>query len=550
MATETLSTSTEDVSAINEKNKKILDALDITDPKGEELKKVIGELSKPEVLASIQDATKATIHNSALVIMNSGWPNNDRERLILQLQARLFPSVALNMKIEQTAKPSESLKGIIKQDGTIDTEALKNLSTDQIREKMGKLNKADIKKLVGSLEGIDWLLKQTLMQVVTPFVETMVQNGFSLESATDVDFLSKNGSEKTKKVIEDWKTKVGEKPFDNGKKYIIKWENILPLSNEKWELTAAGIDISKINTVDPKSGAEQLKKQLPANFDKAKFGEFINNLMKSDSKLFKWLGEILKIFWALLGIDFGEKTEAWKEKLNGKQKRELLVKIGKKNDDYDVSTFFDTTWNPVDKKDDLGFQKYLGDIDKILWPGYVTKSPDGKLFIFDKRITEGALTLQGTYKIEPKTGKFDAASITKLLEKMDPDWKLIETPQAPAPGPAPAPAQNAPESISEQPHKLKWIMEELRGLDFSAIRKSKDLTQKIQAAFGIQNENWYGPRTINAVKQFQINELKMEAWNLSNQADWKIWKYTVDKFFEVFKKWMTQPQKAPDPKPA
>jgi hypothetical protein len=40
--------------------------------------------------------------------------------------------------------------------------------------------------------------------------------------------------------------------------------------------------------------------------------------------------------------------------------------MGKKNDDYDVTSFFDVTGNPIDKKDDPGFQKYLGDIDKIL----------------------------------------------------------------------------------------------------------------------------------------------------------------------------------------
>jgi hypothetical protein len=58
--------------------------------------------------------------------------------------------------------------------------------------------------------------------VVTPFIETMVQNGFSIEDARDVDFLEKNAGENTKKIISEWKAKTEGKAFENGKKYIIK----------------------------------------------------------------------------------------------------------------------------------------------------------------------------------------------------------------------------------------------------------------------------------------------------------------------------------------
>lgn len=63
-----------------------------------------------------------------------------------------------------------------------------------------------MKKLLASLDKIDnSLLKNTVMQVVAPFIETMIQNGFSLDTQDDIAFLEKNGSEKTKTAIAAWK---------------------------------------------------------------------------------------------------------------------------------------------------------------------------------------------------------------------------------------------------------------------------------------------------------------------------------------------------------
>ena len=91
-------------------------------------------------------------------------------------------------------------------DGTVNTESLKNLSPDQIKEKIGKMNKADIKLLVASINSVsDGILLQTIKQVITPFVETMVANGYSIEGGDDISFLENNGSEKTKQIITEWK---------------------------------------------------------------------------------------------------------------------------------------------------------------------------------------------------------------------------------------------------------------------------------------------------------------------------------------------------------
>lgn len=516
-----------DQSRLELQNQKILDAISKSDVKPEDIDQISADLSTPEKVQEIRDITKEALRKAWETLSQRKWPLTPREQKIIDLYNRLFAWEFLQKTLTATNKPSGSLSGIMNPDGTVNTESLKNLSPDQIKEKIGKMNKADIKLLVASINSVsDGILLQTIKQVITPFVETMVANGYSIEGGDDISFLENNGSEKTKQIITEWKKTAWEDAFKEGKKYIIKGEKIIPLTTEWWALTKAGIDVSKINTVDPKAGAEQLKRQLPAWFDSTKFGDMVKTLLKSDSKLFKGLGEILKIFCAFLGIDLSEKKEASKEKLSGKQKRELLVKMGKKNDDYDITSFFDTKWDIIDKKDDPGFKKYLADIDKILWPGALTKSGDGKLFVYDKAITELTLGMQEAYKIQPKTGKLDASSIAKLLEKMDSEWRLIEAvpPQA-----APAPVA-APEKPPEAPkHKFADLYEWLKNkTSYEDIKNDTAARKLIQSTVWV-TEDTYGPKTKAAVKEFQVRELSMQKTNskMENFADWFFWPKTI-----------------------
>lgn len=514
-------------SQIDENNRKVLDALDLSDPSWEQLKKIVAEMSKPEVFAKIQDVTKATIHNSALAIMRAGWPNTEREKAILQLQARLFPSIALNMKLEQTAKPSGNLNWIIKADRTVDTDALKNLSPDQIREKIGKLNKADIKLVMASLDTLEsGLLKQTIMQVVTPFVETMVQNGYTIEDSSDIDFLQKNAGLWTKGLITAWSISNRDTLFDWKKKYLLKWDKILPLNNEKWELTKAGIDISKINTVDLKASAQELRKQLPATFDKVKFGEVINNFLKSDNKLLKWIGDILKFFWALLGIDFGEKWEASKEKvLEPKEKRALLESMLKKDGPYDVSSFFDAaTWKISGRNDDPKFQLYLADIDRIVWPGVVTKWNDGK-YVYNDELMGKIRVFQLNHRVQELTGKLDSDGIAALLKNLDSDGKIIQAPNAPAPAATTAPAATERATETREKHALADLFLPLKNKTTQELLSDKSLLKAIADQIGNKAK----------VIQFQISLwLRSDDPDKAKRPDGKIWAETVKAYFAKY----------------
>ncbi|GAB0174390.1 MAG: hypothetical protein HHAS10_02690 [Candidatus Altimarinota bacterium] len=446
-----------DQSRLEQQNQRILDAISKSDIKPEDIDQISTELSSPDKIKEIRDATKEALRKAWETLSQKKGPLTPREQKIIDLYNRLFSAELIQKTLVATNTPSESLKGIIKPDGTLDSDAIKDLSPDQIREKIGKLNKADVKKLLTSLDKIDnSLLKNTVMQVVTPFIETMLQNGFSLETQDDIAFLEKNGSEKTKTAIAAWKKGAGDDPFKDGKKYIIKGEKILPLSNEKGELTTAGIDISKINTVDPKAGAEQLKKQLPPNFDRAKFGEFVNNLLKSDSKIFKGIGDILKIFGALLGIDFGQKIETGKEKPLDKKEKIALLKdmLNPANGRYNLSS---GTINYASE----GGQKFLEDIGKLgFGEGLPDKGPDGK-YTYSQKLIKAVSEFSTKLGISPAVEILNEEGLKKILAKLE-----SSTDQNPQQQP-PAPAERTPEKPTRHPLADKF-------------ERFKDLTDKNQ----------------------------------------------------------------------
>jgi hypothetical protein len=50
----------------------------------------------------------------------------------------------------------------------------------------------------------------------------MIQNGMSIENEDDLKFIERFSSDETKATLIELKRQFGEKPFENGKRYVIK----------------------------------------------------------------------------------------------------------------------------------------------------------------------------------------------------------------------------------------------------------------------------------------------------------------------------------------
>jgi hypothetical protein len=138
--------------------------------------------------------------------------------------------------------------------------------------------------------------------------------------------------------------------------------------------------------------------------------------------------------------------------------------------------------------------------------------------------------LQVTYKVQPKTAKFDAPSIKKLLDNMDAEWRVIEAGQA-QPTPAAAAPAVAPDKGLEAPkHQYAKLYEWLKDkTSYEAIKNDPQARKLIQEAVWWVKEETYWPNTKAAVKEFQVRELSMQKNNskLENFADGFFWPKTI-----------------------
>jgi hypothetical protein len=233
----------------------------------------------------------------------------ESDRSILRLFAILHPELAITARLEATSKPSGKITAVLNGDGgALNFEEFKKLTKEQIQELFRNINKWDLLALARSIpdtkpELIDPASFDLLKSSISATMNSMIQSGMSISSEEDIQMIERYSSAESKATLIEFRKIFGEKPFDSGKKYHMQWARIEPLTTADGKLTK-GIDISKINTLDIKASAEQMKKQLGWSFDKTQFAETISKFLKSDLKVFKWLSEFLKIFATLLGIDF------------------------------------------------------------------------------------------------------------------------------------------------------------------------------------------------------------------------------------------------------
>lgn len=497
----------------------VKDKIQIWDLKDTDISKVTTLLDTP----AANDAFKKTIHQAysteVMTRIQQKPALTESDRSIMRLFAILHPELAITARLEATSKPSGKITAVLNSDGgALKFEEFKKLTNEQIQELFRNINKWDLLALARSIpdtkpELIDQPSFDLLKSSISASMNSMIQSGMSVTSIEDIQMIERYWSAESKGVLIEFKRNFGDAAFDWGKKYFIQWSRIEPLTMADGKLTK-GIDISKINTLDIKASTEQIKKQLWWSFDKTQFAETISKLLKSDLKVFKWLSEFLKIFATLLGIDFGENNDASKEKpLEAKQKRELLMKMGKANESYDVSTFFDIVWWLQTEVKDPKFQLYLADIDKIIGPNAVKKAEDGKTFLFDDVLKEKIKGYQTALKMPSPTWRFDMASIAVMLTRLDAEGKIIDAPQV-APPKAPDLIRETAPAIAEAPkHRFSPLYEKLSSkTSFEDIKSDPVARRMIQELVGV-TEDIYWPKTRAAVKNFQVTELGMSKLN-------------------------------------
>lgn len=497
----------------------VKEKIKIWDLKDIDISKVSTLLDTPEANDAFKKTIDQTYATEVMTRIEQKPALTESDRSIMRLFAILHPELAINARLEATSKPSWKITAVLNGDGgALNFEEFKKLTNEQIQELFRNINKWDLLALARSIpdtkpDPIDPASFDLLKSSISATLNSMIQSGISISSEEDIQMIERYSSAESKATLIEFRKIFGEKPFDSGKKYHMQWARIEPLTTADGKLTK-GIDISKINTLDIKASAEQMKKQLGWSFDKTQFAETISKFLKSDLKVFKWLSEFLKIFATLLGIDFGDNNDASKEKpLEAKQKRELLMKMGKANESYDVSTFFDPVgWLSTEVKDPK-FQLYLADIDKIIGPNAVKKAEDGKTFLFDDVLKEKIKGYQTALKMPSPTGRLDTVSIAVMLTRLDAEGKIIDAPQV-APAKAPEPLRDTAPAVTEAPkHRFSPLYEKLSSkASFEEIKSDPELRKMIQELVDV-TEDGYWPLTRAAVKKFQITELGMQKIN-------------------------------------
>lgn len=504
----------------------IKEKLKAWDIKKEDVDKITAILDKTEVVDAIKKVVDSTFATETLNRLNQKSVLTEWDKAIIRLLALLYPELTIKNRLEQTDNPSGKITAILNGGGNaLNFEEFKKLKPEQIKEIFRSISKGDLLAIARGIpekkpDTLDQATFDTLKATVSITVSSMLQNGMSIENEEDITFIERFWTPETKMALDAFRKSSGEKPFDGGKKYVMKWSIIESLTTPDGKITK-GIDISKINTIDLKASAEEIKKQMPQGFDKAKFWEAISSLLKSDTKIFKWIGEFLKVLLTLLGIDLAEKNDASTEKpLEAKQKRELLMKMGKANDSYDVSTFFDSKWGVVVDRKDSKFQLYLADVDKLIWPNALKKWEDGKTLVYDDTVTEKIKAYQNALKMPNPTGKLDIASVTVMLTRLDADGKLIvEAPQA-QPAPAAEPLREATEAPKK--HEYADLFDSMKWKSTKELLSDKALIEQIRAKIWDKT----------AVTQFQKELwLKYLDPNPAKRPDGKLGEETVKAFF-------------------
>lgn len=507
-------------------------------------------LDKPEKILAIKAITGASIEAAIQKIRAKEWPLSPSDQKILGLYERLFAMEAsLNKQLAITNKPSGKISAVLNGNGgALNFEQLKNLPPEKIQELFRSVNKGDLIAMARSIpekkpEWVDQLTFDLLKSIVSATLATMIQNGVTIENQGDIDFLEKNGNDQIKLAIKkakEWTWIL--KDYTWNPKVIIKSNgsdvSLDPLVDASEKLIK-GIDISKINTVDLKVGAEQLKKQLPVWTDKAKMEEMVRGLLDSKNGALRGLGELMKIFWALLGLNFDKKAAPGEKtlELDKKWKRDFLESMSKKNDRYDIATIFDAQWNLA--KDHPKLQSYLEDVAKLqIAKDIPTKNTDDQ-YVYDEKLTKAIKDYQISVWIkENPSGKLDAKWIWEILLRLDTDGKVKSD------IPAVAPSAIAPETPK---HRLTGLYEWLKNKQtFDGIRSDSVSRELIQKELGVTGEWSYWPKTKAAVVDFQIKELGMQKIRRGapDFADGLFWPDTVRKLWEKIKKDTPNPTEA------
>jgi hypothetical protein len=112
----------------------------------------------------------------------------------------------------------------------------------------------------------------------------------------------------------------------------------------------------------------------------------------------------------------------------------------------------------------------------------VKKSEDGKTFLFDDALKEKIKGYQTALKMPNPTGRFDTASITVMLTRLDAEGKVIDVALA-APAVAPPPPREAAPAAPEAPkHTLSPLYEKLSSkASFEEIKSDPTARTMIQA---------------------------------------------------------------------
>ena len=427
--------------------------------KKEDIDKISALLDKPEALQALKKMVDPSFSAEILTRLNKKSVLSEWDQAIMRLLAILYPEQALTTRLEQTNKPSGKVSAVLNGGGgAMNFEQLKTLSLEKIQELFRSINKGDLMAIArtipdakpasmdqASFDMMKWLVSATLL--------TMLENGMSIESQQDIDFLEKNGTDETRKTIEEFKSTFWPNAFENNKKFIIKGNTTQSVSGTDQWVLLKGIDISKINTVDLKTGAEQLKKQLPAWTDKVKMEEMIRNLLDSKSGALRGLWELMKIFGALLGLNL-DKKPAPNEKvpeLDKKRRYALMTNMRDGKNGYTLDEIFDEKWTiKISDKKDTKLQLYLSDIAKLKIAEWVPAKDTEGGYEMSTKLTDAINTYQKSLSLAP-TWKIDKLWLPLIMAKFDVDGELLKAPNT---APEASPKEKHP--LGERIVALEW----------------------------------------------------------------------------------------------
>lgn len=99
-----------DQSRLEQQNQRILDAISKSDIKPEDIDQISTELSSPDKIKEIRDATKEALRKAWETLSQKKGPLTPREQKIIDLYNRLFSAELIQKTLVATNTPSESLK--------------------------------------------------------------------------------------------------------------------------------------------------------------------------------------------------------------------------------------------------------------------------------------------------------------------------------------------------------------------------------------------------------------------------------------------------------